>query len=49
MYSDMFVSESVKEKIVVSASLGRISEVKSDMEFSQKEETVFTSMYNDHM
>ena len=36
MFSDMFVSESVKEKIVIGGSLGCITEVKSDMEISQR-------------
>ena len=44
-FSDMFVSESVKGKIV-SGSLGSIAEVKSDLEISEKEENGFGGLLN---
>ena len=37
MLSEMFVSESIKERIVMSASLGKISEVRSELEVSEWE------------
>lgn len=43
MFSEMLVSESVKGKIIVNGSLGCITEVKSEMEISQKEDTLFTN------
>ena len=46
MFSDMFVSESVKGKIVMDGSLGSIAEVKSDLELSEKEENGLGSLLN---
>lgn len=40
IFSDMFVSSAVKGKIVLSGSLGSISEVKSDMEISCPSEAI---------
>lgn len=44
IFSDMFVSSSVKGKIMLSGSLGSISEVKSDMEISNPTETIINHL-----
>jgi hypothetical protein len=48
MFSDLFVSSTVKGKIIMSASLGKISEVKSDMEVSCISQTKFNPHHNIH-
>lgn len=46
MFSDLFVSSTVKGKIIMSASLGKISEVKSDMEMSCISQAHINSRHN---
>lgn len=48
MFSDLFVSSTVKGKIIMSASLGKISEVKSDMEVSCISQTKLIPHHNTH-
>lgn len=40
----MFVCSTIKEKIMMSGSLGSISEVKSEMEISNPTETIINNL-----
>lgn len=45
MFSEMFVSSTIKGKILLSGSLGSISEVKSDMEISCPTESLVYGLH----
>lgn len=45
MFSEMFVSSGIKAKIMLSGSLGSISEVKSDLEISNPTESLVNNLH----